>query len=245
MVSGEETPLTATSAIEAYPIISRDGARAAFTVRGTGKLNPVFVTELDRGAPRKLCDACAGAVRSWRFDGSALLIQENANQSILLMDSSTGEHSEYLRGAGSLPSSNRVSWDDRWIAFEQVGAAPRKRSIHIARLDATAPPKQADWIRITDGGYREGRRRWSPDGSTLYFISDRDGFFCIWAQSLDPRTKTPIGKAAPVLHFHEAKRSMDPASGLAVARNKLVFDLVENTGNIWIMSPDDPRTTNK
>jgi len=43
---------------------------------------------------------------------------------------------------------------------------------------------------------------WSPDGNLLYFISERDGFVCLWAQRLDPATKHPQGAAFPIRHFH-------------------------------------------
>ncbi len=41
----------------------------------------------------------------------------------------------------------------------------------------------------------------------------------------------------PVQDFHEAGSSMPLLSELAVARDKLVFDLTESRGNIWMMEP--------
>ena len=79
---------------------------------------------------------------------------------------------------------------------------------------------------------------WSPDGTLLYFSSDRDGFRCIWAQRLDRDTKRPVGSAFAMYHFHSARRSLMNADilkwELAVAPDKLVFHLGEITSNIWM-----------
>lgn len=229
--TGADAALTANPEMEAFPVISRDGSKAAFVVRTPGQANPVFVTDLDRGSPRKLCDDCAGAVRSWRFDASKLFFQAGP-RSIFAMDPETGEHSEYLRSDDGLPAACRVSWDDRWLAFSQHG-----RSLYIVPLDESRPPARDQWIEVVEGTYRDDKPRWSPNGAFLYFTSSRDGFVCIWAQRLDPPTKQPIGEPYPIQHFHQAGRSMPRGSELAVARDKLVFDLTENTGNIWMLEP--------
>ena len=80
---------------------------------------------------------------------------------------------------------------------------------------------------------------WSPDGNLLYFLSEREGFRCIWAQRLDPATTHPSGAAFPVRHFHTSRRSLmtigDPLFvGMSVAVDKLVFSMTERTGNIWM-----------
>jgi hypothetical protein len=75
---------------------------------------------------------------------------------------------------------------------------------------------------------------WSPDGNLLYFFSDRDGFRCLWAQSLDRLTKRPAGVPLAVYHFHRSRQSprgFGPQN--AVARDKVVLSLLETTGNIW------------
>jgi hypothetical protein len=73
----------------------------------------------------------------------------------------------------------------------------------------------------------------------LYFLSERDGFRCIWAQRLHSSTKQPLGPLLPVYHFHSPRRSLlnvgdSGVVGLGVARDKLVFTLGERTGNIWM-----------
>ena len=78
----------------------------------------------------------------------------------------------------------------------------------------------------------------------LYFISDRDGSRCIWAQPLDPLSKRPVGEAFEVFGVHDARRSLMRRAlfgdvGLSVARDKLVFSMDEISGNIWMLEPQE------
>ena len=79
---------------------------------------------------------------------------------------------------------------------------------------------------------------WSPDGGLLYFWSDRDGSPCLWAQRLDPATKRPAGSPLSIQHFHTKGLSWKNlylgAPDIAVARDKVVFNLGEHSGNIWM-----------
>jgi eukaryotic-like serine/threonine-protein kinase len=97
-----------------------------------------------------------------------------------------------------------------------------------------------DWIPVTDGENLDDKPRWSPDGNLLYFTSERDGFRCIWAQRLDAVSKRPVSAPFGVYHFHTSRRSlMNVGLGpleISVARNALVFNLGEITGNIWRVS---------
>jgi hypothetical protein len=70
----------------------------------------------------------------------------------------------------------------------------------IARVEGNRVAEQSQWIPIADPLWNM-RNWWSPDGATLYFLSLRDGFTCIWRQRLDSGTKQPIGEPAAVQHF--------------------------------------------
>jgi dipeptidyl aminopeptidase/acylaminoacyl peptidase len=86
----------------------------------------------------------------------------------------------------------------------------------------------------------DARVAWSPDGNLLYFVSDRDGFRCIWAQWLEAETKQPVGRPFVVYHFHQTSRRIHHNAGrvgLAVARDKIVVALEELRGNIWMLGP--------
>ena len=72
------------------------------------------------------------------------------------------------------------------------------------------------------------------------------GSSMIWACKIDPVTRHRVGDAFEIRLFRGARRSMMPFnnSGMtrpAVARNKIVFPLGEETGNIWTTKLPTPQ----
>ena len=100
------------------------------------------------------------------------------------------------------------------------------------------PSKESDWIRVVSDQHWNDKPRWSPDGNRIYFVSDRDGFACLWSQPVEPETKRPVGPPLPLYHIHQVRRSiLNVGYGLmdiAVAPDKIVLNLGEITGNIWM-----------
>jgi Tol biopolymer transport system component len=41
----------------------------------------------------------------------------------------------------------------------------------------------SDQVRLTDNAANDGLPAWSPDGSTIAFVSDRDGSWSMWAMT--------------------------------------------------------------
>jgi len=86
--------------------------------------------------------------------------------------------------------------------------------------------------------HHNDKPRWSPDGNRIYFVSDRDGFACLWSQPLEPETKAPVGQPQDLYHIHQVRRSiLNVGYGLmdiGVAPGKIVFNLGETTGNVWM-----------
>jgi hypothetical protein len=108
----------------------------------------------------------------------------------------------------------------------------------VAPFDTARTPAPEEWIAITPGDTQDGPVVWSPRGDALYFASERDGYRCLWVQRLNSRTKRPLGDAQPFQHFHDTRLSLKsiPSSwfGFSVARDKIVYELGERTGRIWM-----------
>jgi eukaryotic-like serine/threonine-protein kinase len=128
--------------------------------------------------------------------------------------------------------------DDRWVSFNAT--EPGRSRIFVESLRDTGLIPQQDWIPITDSRW-DDKPRWSPDSNKLYFVSERDGFRCIWAQRLDPR-KHPLGAVIPVFHAHDSKRSLSNISpgdlSISVARDRVVFNMSEQAGSLWLENVD-------
>lgn len=95
---------------------------------------------------------------------------------------------------------------------------------------------------ITDGTELDRNAVWNERSDTLYFLSERCGFRCIWQQRLDPRTKKPVGVPSAVRHFHTARLGLTAigdvgAIGLSYTQGYLYFALAEQRGDIWLGRP--------
>jgi hypothetical protein len=131
------------------------------------------------------------------------------------------------------------------VAFHRAVFDTTLRRLYVAPVkDFTSPIPEREWIPISEeGGNREAV--WSPSGRLVYYLSDRDGFRCVWAQRLDPSTGKPAGPVAAVQHFHAAGRSIlgvggsPGAVGLTVLRDRLVLALGDRRGNIWALKAED------
>jgi Tol biopolymer transport system component len=222
-----------------YPQITADGSRV-FYRKAAGPLYDLYAVSTAGGEPERVCQDC-GTPSGWTRDGKNLLSEtgrtKTAYQTVVLVDAATGAKSVILKHPKHGISRGRLSPDDRWIAFHSI--LPAARQIFVAPFHGAAAIPEDQWVSITDGKAMDRYAEWSPDGNLLYFLSDRDGFRCIWAQRLDPKTKHPLGEAFPVQHFHTSRRSLltieDPIGvGLSVTADKIVFSMVEQTGNIWL-----------
>jgi hypothetical protein len=137
-----------------------------------------------------------------------------------------------------------LSPDGKWLTFHTAEPASGglrvagKRQIFLMPyVERWTPP--SEWVAVTDGQALDREARWSADGNRIFFLSDRDGYRCIWARKLEPKTKQPAGPIYPVLHLHETGRSLQhiPNTGtvsLCPIGEKLIFSMGELTGNLWM-----------
>ena len=228
LVSGKEARVNTTPGA-GFSCISRDGRRVVYR---SGLAPPQYrVYMVAEGDPVLVCNDCFVPTSVTR-DGE-MLIDETRPPSLRVVMTARKEGATILKGA----YAGRLSPDERWIAFHTM---PRidARQVYVAPFRGPVPIEQKEWIPVTDGRAMERYAAWSPDGNTLYFLSERDGFRCIRAQRLDPVSKHPVGPPLDIYHFHQARRSLTSADpvyiGLQVAVDKAVFALLETTGSIWM-----------
>ena len=241
--TGRESNLTASPEDERTAIISADGSKVAYRIATTD----IYVVPASGGMARNVCEGCGGALSHWSRSGERLIFYRRAppetgfSNLIAVLTFSSSEVTG-LAGAEQFLADPRFSPDGNWFAFHASNIARARRQIFIAPVRATdLPIKRNEWIAVTDGSGSDSRAAWSPDGNLLYFLSERDGSRCVWAQRLDPKTKKPVGSAFGVYHAHQRRRSMMNVNletiGLSVARDKIAITMREITGNIWMMEP--------
>jgi Tol biopolymer transport system component/tRNA A-37 threonylcarbamoyl transferase component Bud32 len=241
LITGRERALAATAANEIWPILSRDGSRIAYAHQRRGPVE-LFLMSVRDGVPEKVekvTDA-GSRLQDWSPDGRFLLFHSASRRVVEMLEIASGRISQILKPAQFTPFQEHFSPDGRWIVFI-LRTGPERTQLFVAPFKGEAVIPETEWLAVADGTGANDKPRWSPDGGLLYFTSERDGFRCVWAQHLDPTTRQPSGGPFPVFHAHSARRSLQrvPLSLLeiSVARDKLVFNMVERTGNIWLARP--------
>lgn len=133
--------------------------------------------------------------------------------------------------------ANELSPDQRWISFNALNATgPAGSTIYVV------PASGGEWIRITGDRYWDDKPRWSPDGRTIYFISNRTGFFNVWGARFNPANGRPVGEPFRVTDFESPGQMIPPVLALteiSLAADRLVLDITEASGNIWILDNVD------
>jgi Tol biopolymer transport system component len=224
------------------PSIAPDGASVAWSVYQDGHVARTYLTELDGDKPRPpklLCEPCGTS--GWSRNGE-LLFYSDPSLAASAFDLRSRRSVEILHHPDGAVWGGRPSPDNRWVVFNMTSGHSESR-IFAAPLDVAQPRSVPvdQWIPLTDGKQWDDKPRWAPDGRSIYFLSARDGFRCIWRQVLDPATRQPRGEATAVAHFHGARLSMMNVSmgplSIAVGPRTLVVSLTDLNGEVWTATP--------
>lgn len=239
------TPFIVSAGNHQDPLLSPDGAFLLFRVQEDGN-EAIYRTPTSGGIPEKVCDHC-GHPCDMASDGRTVLRDGFSNPSAIgILDLESRAAKVLLRSTDADLYAAQFSRDGRWIAFHARAFQGQTRRILIAPYRGDSEVSRDQWLPITDGSSNDAAPQWSHAGDALYFLSNRDGFQCLWAQRLDPATKRPVGSAVPISHFHQPRLSATNISnpGIVrptVTRDKIILTLAETTGNIWMMEPRLPR----
>jgi Tol biopolymer transport system component len=238
LATQKESTIVSTVSPLMNPRISGDGNRIVYS----DLTDAIYAVPATGGQVQTLCEKC-GTPSDADYDGSHVLVEPIvAPNDIRLLGpgakipQSLIPEREHLFGA-------RWSRDGEWVAFHTLNPGSEESRIFVTRVANNRTPQPDEWIAITNGKAVDRDPAWSPSGNLLYFLSDRDGFRCIWAQRLDVPRRTPAGESFCVRHFHTARSSLrrlgnrGDAIGLSVSSKLLVLTIGELTGNIWLRQP--------
>jgi hypothetical protein len=90
--------------------------------------------------------------------------------------------------------------------------------------------------------YWDDKARWSLDGRTIYFVSNRTGFFNVWGIRFDPARGAPVGEPFRVTTFDGPGQMVLPRPGLlelSIAGDRMVLPITEVSGSIWMLTNVD------
>ncbi len=236
---GELAQLTSNSAYESIPRLSPDGARVAFSIADGSRRTVYSVDSNGKGTTKKLCDDC-GAPIAWTAEGDLIYQTFVGKMSTFMLLHAADGTSEPMFRSNPLPLyAGSMSRDGKWFAFK--GDVDDNRTRVYVTPYGELPIDPSTWIEISAGENWDDLPRFSPDNRLVYFTSDRDGFRCIWARRFDPTAKRPVGEVFPVTHFHSMDLSLSGLSlnefELSVGPGQLVFPLLKQSGNVWMLQP--------
>jgi WD40 repeat protein len=215
------------------PLPNESGTAIAYEA-SEGGYRSIFLTGID-GVTRRLCEDCANPM-GWGPDGDSILYSNSNLSEVRIMQLSGAEARTIL----SIPdgSVHDAAWSSRnhYIVFT-VSQGDAMGQVFAASFSPGSPNPDRHWIEITDKSYYSRKPVWSGDGKMIFYLSTRDGFWCIWGQRFDPINGRLIGQPIGVYHFHDLKLSPAEMRGelfnLSAAGDSLYLNLAEFGGTIW------------
>jgi Tol biopolymer transport system component/tRNA A-37 threonylcarbamoyl transferase component Bud32 len=207
---GEPVRVTDGPALDWSPVWSPDGRYLYFSSDRAGSMN-LWRVPIDERSGQTLGDPQpvtigASAARQWASlsgDGKYLAYVEYAQSSSIqgadLDPLSLTAGNLKAVTEGSLPAERpNLSPDDEWIAFNTTGV---QEDIYVIRTNGQ------ERRQLTNDVFKDRQPRWSPDGKTLVFYSNRSGSYEIWTiradgSQLRQLTDTPgVSMIHPVWSF--------------------------------------------
>jgi Tol biopolymer transport system component len=222
------------------PRLSRDGALVAYrNLRGTS-VREQRLSWIPRAGGTE--HTLAQGIRNpwdWSPDGSRILHNcpdGKAPPAICLSPreaTTTAETKIIVADPDHAIFQGRFSPDGRWVIFNAQSLKTAGTSV-LGIVPATG----GNWTRLTDATLWADKPRWSADGRTIYFISNRNGaFFDVWGLPFNPDTGRAAGEEFRVTHHESPGRTIAAAGGseLGVSDRWLLVPIVESKGSVWLL----------
>ena len=188
---------------DTWPQWSPDGRQVAFHSTAGGE-SAIWVMDAFAGAPRRVATVGVISFPHWSADGSGLAYlvdDDSADGTQLLVERYEIETDQSRRlpllgvATGQLESDMSgvdLTWspDGRFFAYLDTvfGRNSLAHRVWVMRAD------DGHGVPVTDRQTSEWSPTFSPDGSTLFYASNRGGTYDLWQQSIDD-TGAPVGDA--------------------------------------------------
>lgn len=256
---GKETLLNSADEFSrTNPIWSHDGSQLIYIRTNPSKLGQTEIApQLDRalalrtfgGSDEQVITSSMHGKLSptdWTPDGKFILASSDwktpERVALCLFSINAAPNAEtQMQVIASHPDYNlwqgRFSPDGKWISFNAYKAMDGAVStIYVV------PASGGEWIPISEGKYWDDKPRWSPDGKTIYFVSNRTGFFNVWKVPFDPTAGKPLSQPTRVTDFESATQMIMPnivPMEMVLTRDQLILPMIDTTGGIWILESID------
>jgi Tol biopolymer transport system component len=232
MRSGTESILVSSPFDNVSPLIDDSGQVVVFETHES-KLPSIVAMTRDR-QPHKVCDACSNPT-GWFDDGKALFYREGVPSRIGLAFLASGEHRVALQDGHISLGDADWSPENEYLVFSATSGG--EKQIFAIRFPRKTGIAVGERIPITSGSVWGDRPKWSGDGKTVFYLSTRDGFPCVWGQHFDPAEGKLRGDPFPVFHYHNPRASpgtvVSESFNLSVTGDSVYLNVGEARVIIW------------
>ena len=235
LATGQETIIpTQGASLGLLPRLSPDGSVLAYRDRISGSWR-TFVVPAGGTSGREVCASCL--VLGF-FPDAGFALTRNKAGDFEKMNLQTGATTRVLAAGQFNVLDVSLSPDGEWLALL---AGERDGQVAI-RIVSIAGPQGAggNAIPVAQDNRYLSAPAWSPNGRYLYYLSEKNDRCALFAQALDPRTKTPTGDPREVYFSPDSRFGLNYPKGLGtigVAADKIVFMASEIAGNIYLTKP--------
>ena len=191
---GTARQLTSNAEYDAYPVWSPDGQRVAFASAREGSLD-VYLIDKDGGAPKRLTTDSGNETPLCFLDNGTVLFEATnipTAKSILFASRSFPQVYQVSTEGGrarlfsELPMQDLDINGNGDILYHDIkGYEDPYRKHHTSSITRDIWLKQnGKFTKITTFNGEDRTPRWAPDGSTYYYLSEQDGTFNVYKNSI-------------------------------------------------------------
>ncbi len=243
---GHETQIGADDYTRDRPQWSPDGTQVAYTrVNFSGGTYQLMLWSSKTREEEPLTDILQSipVVYDWSLDGRQLLVSIGAGDTqrteLWLMPVNGAPHVQaaarkIVSDAAHAFYQPHFSPDGRWIVFEAVKDS--ESSLYVM------PAAGGPWTLISKSKHWDDKPRWAPDGRSIYYVSERGGFYNVWGVRFDPAKGVPLGEPFQITTFGSPNLMIAdtiPTVELSLTQDRLVITVAQVSGSIWMLDNVD------
>lgn len=234
MKTGDEKKLPIASPDKFSPVVDDSGTTVAY--ESWEKKSPsIFIFSMAGDHSVRICTECRTPL-GWYNQGAGLLLTDPAMSRIDLYRVTKGQRQTILSKPGAYVSQATWSPANQMLLFAVSSDLP-KGQVFASRFPAGADLPDSHWIAVTSPAEFARDPRWSSDGRTVFYESNRDNYWCLWGQHFDPKAGRPLGKPFVVQHYHNLKFLLSGLNAhsfnISVVGDAIYLNVAEMNSSIW------------
>ena len=202
--TGEETAVVNAGTHVQSPILDESGSWLAYQQVENDGSSAIYAGQVG-GTMKQVCGNCMDPM-GWFQHDRAFFFRDGTHGTVNMMNPRDDSQKIILQEAGR--SIGDVSWSSQNGLLLFIESREDRKRMYIVRLNPQTGDVESSWIPVPVGDGVPWHPRWSGDGKTIFYVSNADGFSCVYGLSFNASTKK-FGTPFDVAHFHNQRASID------------------------------------